>query len=82
MAKKRARAGCAETTGQDLLRCGRFCGGKSTQKQQISIAFNKERASTSIKISYGPQNSTGFNKHLNRVRDQGVGGSNPLSPTN
>ncbi len=29
-----------------------------------------------------PQNSTDFNKVWNLVRDQGVGGSNPLSPTN
>jgi hypothetical protein len=28
------------------------------------------------------QNSTRFNKQWNLVRDQGVGGSNPLSPTN
>jgi hypothetical protein len=33
------------------LSCGRFCGGESTQKQQISIAFNKEAATGSTTIT-------------------------------
>jgi len=39
-------------------------------------------ASHSIQISWKPRISTDFNNQLNLVRDQGVGGSNPLSPTN
>ncbi len=38
--------------------------------------------SYSIKSAYFHQFSTDFNRRLNLVRDQGVGGSNPLSPTN
>jgi hypothetical protein len=36
----------------------------------------------SIKSSYFLSISIYFNKSLKLVRDQGVGGSNPLSPTN
>jgi hypothetical protein len=32
-------------------------------------------------ISYKQRISTSFNNRWNLVRDQGVGGSNPLSPT-
>ena len=39
-------------------------------------------ATHSIENSYFHSISTHFNKSLNLVRDQGVGGSNPLSPTN
>jgi hypothetical protein len=39
-------------------------------------------AAHSIESSYFHSISTNFNKLLNRVRDQGAGGSNPLSPTN
>jgi hypothetical protein len=41
-----------------------------------------EAATHSIPITCGLQNSVEFNKRWNLVRDQGVGGSNPLSPTN
>ena len=41
-----------------------------------------EAATHSIPITSGLQISIEFNKHWNLVRDQGVGGSNPLSPTN
>ena len=44
------------------------------------MAFNEVAATHSIKNSYFNAISTGFNKQLNLVRDQGVGGSNPLSP--
>ena len=39
-------------------------------------------ATGSIAVILSQQNSTDFNKVRNLVRDQGVGGSNPLSPTN
>jgi hypothetical protein len=38
-------------------------------------------ATHSILITCGLPNSVEFNKSRNLVRDQGVGGSNPLSPT-
>jgi hypothetical protein len=41
-----------------------------------------EAATHSTPITCGLQNSIQFNKDWNLVRDQGVGGSNPLSPTN
>ena len=45
------------------------------------IMFNKERATGLISIDYKLQISIDFHNVLNLVRDQGVGGSNPLSPT-
>jgi hypothetical protein len=39
-------------------------------------------ATRSIESSYFHSISTDFNKPQNPVRDHGVGGSNPLSPTN
>jgi hypothetical protein len=39
-------------------------------------------ATHSIEISYFHSISIGFNKPEKLVRDQGVGGSNPLSTTN
>ncbi len=39
-------------------------------------------AAHSIQSSYKQPISTDFNNSLKLVRDQGVGGSNPLSPTN
>jgi len=62
--------------------CSRFCGGESTQKQEASTTFNKRRATDSIKTSCDLQISTDFSKLRNLVRDQGVAGSNPVSPTN
>ena len=47
--------------------------------QQLST---RERATGSISINYKLQILIGFHNALNLVRDQGVGGSNPLSPTN
>ena len=61
--------------------CRRFCGGESLQKQQASTSSCEHAATDSIKISCDLQNSINFNKLRNRVRDQGVAGSNPVSPT-
>ena len=51
--------------------------------------FNKNQQTSTSRLQqvqqqslWKPQDSTGFNRLLNLVRDQGVGGSNPLSPTN
>src|ERR1700680_1987068 len=50
-----------------------------------STEFNSahdQRAKSSTSITWKQQISTNLNKCRNLVRDQGVGGSNPLSPTN
>src|ERR1035437_5571150 len=60
----------------------RNCNCQSLQEPQSSTAFHYWHATGSISISYKPQLSTDFNNLWNLVRDQGVGGSNPLSPTN
>ena len=44
--------------------------------------FNQPYPTGSISINCEPQISTCLYRALNLVRDQGVGGSNPLSPTN
>jgi hypothetical protein len=62
--------------------CRRFCSYQSTRVQQKSTSFNGEGVTGSTAITWKQQNSTDFNKAWNLVRDQGVGGSNPLSPTN
>src|SRR5664280_1849009 len=62
--------------------CSRNCNCQSLQEPQTSTDFNDRHATGSISISYKPQLSTDFNNLWNLVRDQGVGGSNPLSPTN
>jgi hypothetical protein len=64
------------------LECRRFRSGQSTKVQQRSKRHRKEAATHSTSINCRRQNSIGFNKRWNLVRDQGVGGSNPLSPTN
>jgi len=63
-------------------KCRRFCSCQSTRLQQRSTDFNKQAAIGSTAITWNQQNSTDFNRVWNLVRDQGVGGSNPLSPTN
>ena len=67
---------------QLLSDCRRFCSCQSTRLQHRSTEFNKSAATGSTPITWNQQNSTDFNKVRNLVRDQGVGGSNPLSPTN
>ena len=64
------------------VNCRRFCSCQSTLVQQKSTSFNDEGATDTTAITWKQQNSTDFNKGWNLVRDQGVGGSNPLSPTN
>jgi predicted nucleic acid-binding protein len=78
-------AAIAQVRGVKLAtrrRCSRICGGESIQNRSDSTAFKQQPATGSTPISYGQQNSTNLNKGWNLVRDQGVGGSNPLSPTN
>ncbi len=65
-----------------LPKCRRFCDGQSFKLQHGSTSFNNERATGSTSINYKLQISTDINNGRNLVRDQGVGGSNPLSPTN
>ena len=60
----------------------RFCSCQSTRNQQNSTKFHEQPATGSTAITWKQQNSTNFNRSWNLVRDQGVGGSNPLSPTN
>jgi|SRR6266853_1498957 len=55
---------------------------ESLRLQQIATAFHDRLATTSLSTSCEPQFPTCFNTDSNLVRDQGVGGSNPLSPTN
>ena len=38
---------------EDVLACTRFCAGESIRHQQIALAFNERRATTSILSSYG-----------------------------
>ena len=61
--------------------CSRNRDGQSTQNLPTSIGFKSPLAIGSKKSSYEPRISTAINNHLKLVRDQGVGGSNPLSPT-
>jgi hypothetical protein len=75
------------TSGDDAkirepFSCRRFCVRESLRLQQIATAFNDRLATSSISITQEPQISTDVNNVWNLVRDQGVGGSNPLSPTN
>lgn len=46
-----------------------------------STAFKTRSVTDSIEITWKQRDSTVFNKGWNLVPDQGVGGSNPLSPT-
>ena len=59
-----------------LTKCRRFCVGQSLKEPQSPTAFNERFATGSITINYEQQNSTEFNRVLNLVRDQEVGGSN------
>src|ERR1035437_5310659 len=66
----------------NTYRCSRNRSGQSTLEPFRTTVFNTKAATHSIKITYFRSISTDFNKSSNLVRDQGVGGSNPLSPTN
>ena len=54
----------------EVLTCTRFCTGESIRHQQISPAFNKERANGSIQSSYEQQISIDFHNRLKLIRDQ------------
>ena len=57
-------------------------GTPSIREQQTSSIFNTRCVTHSIKNSCKLRISIDFNKCANLARDPGVGGSNPLSPTN
>jgi len=59
-----------------------FVDTQGMRFQSSSILFNKQPAKVSARIRSKPPHSTDFNTHQNRIRDQGVGGSNPLAPIN
>jgi hypothetical protein len=63
------------------VRCSQNCGGQSLQKPVGSIDFHVTAASNLIQSSCEPQISSNPNSRWKLDRDQGVGGSNPLSPT-
>src|SRR5258708_36256640 len=65
-----------------FFRCRRFCVGQSIRVQQRLTTDEPPAATRSTSITCELHNSIEFNKRWNLVRDQGVGGSNPLSPTN
>ncbi len=69
-------------SGQETLNCRQNCGGETTQLQQSSPSLKRKRATHSTASTWKQENTTDFNKRRNLVRDQGVGGSNPLAPTN
>lgn len=67
--------------GSQLLQLGvpkapvtwrRFCSCESTQVQQQSTNFDQQPATGSTIMSYVQQNSTGFDRCWNLVRDQGA----------
>jgi hypothetical protein len=82
--RRSAHLPCAflEIAEYQRTECRRFCVGRSLRDQQRTIRAIAPATTGSIPIAYGLQNSVEFNNRLNLVRDQGVGGSNPLSPTN
>ena len=65
-----------------LFRCSRFCSGLAYKDHPNSPDFNRQAAIGTIQVTSDHHVSTSFTKDLNLVRHQGVGGSNPLSPTN
>jgi len=61
--------------------CSRKRSCQCTPEPLRTTAFNAKPATHSFKSNYVYSISTSFNKRRNLVREQGVGGSNPLSPT-
>ena len=61
--------------------CGRFCNCEGLRNLESPIAFYERASTDSKRMSWKPRKSTVFNNRLNLVRDQEVGGSNPLAPT-
>src|SRR6266436_4686015 len=76
------QSGVLSAMKERILDCRRFCSGRSTKAQQRATRCWALTATHAIPITCQLQNSIEFNNHRNLVRDQGVGGSNPLSPTN
>jgi hypothetical protein len=59
-----------------------FASVKAPKAQQRATTWQGVAATRSTTITWDLRNSGEFNNCWNLVRDQGVGGSNPLSPTN
>ena len=72
-----ARCSSPRTT----LRCRGFRSGKSLPGPQTSTNLNRVAPTRSIEISYFLGISTDFRKRQNLVREQEIGGSDPLAPT-
>jgi len=62
--------------------CSRICNGQSTPEPQGSTGIKERTVKPSIESTYFHPIPTDFHNRSDLVRDQGVGGSNPLSPTN
>jgi hypothetical protein len=62
--------------------CSRICSCQSIREHCETTTFTIAAANHSITNRWKRSISTDFNSSLKLVRDQGVGGSNPLSPTN
>ena len=76
------QSGFLSAMKERILDYRRFCSGRSAKAQQRATRCWALTATHAIPITCQLQNSIEFNNHRNLVRDQGVGGSNPLSPTN
>jgi len=63
------------------VRCSQNCSGQSFQNPPRSNDSRLASPNGSVQSSCKSQISTSFKICLHLVRDQGVGGSNPLSPT-
>jgi len=61
--------------------CRRFCIGQCLRQSKPSTAFNESIAAGSFQSLWKQERTIAINRACNAVRDQGVGGSNPLSPT-
>jgi hypothetical protein len=64
-----------------MRNCRRFCSCHCTSVQQRSTTSCSALPTSTTPIACDLHDSIGFNNRRNLVRDQGVGGSNPLSPT-
>jgi hypothetical protein len=63
------------------LRCCRFCSGQSTSDPQGSINPGSQLSEFTFQSSYEPQIPTYFNRSIDLLWEQRVGGSNPSAPT-
>jgi hypothetical protein len=64
------------------VNCRRFCDGRASKDHQLLLTINRATPSYTSQITSNCSISPDFTKTRNLVRDQGGGGSNPLSPTN